>query len=223
MKIAVVTANVGKMDPIYGMGRQTMPATFHYYNENNLPFPLTNLNSRLRAKYIKMQMHRFLPDYEAYIWVDGRIKIEGLNFIEHFVDELSNKEMALFKHRERSNVYEEFDYIINEMMEGNEYLLSRYGNQQLVKELLYLKEQGLPNDFPLFMGGFHIRRNSLHANNFFDEWWRKSIEFSVFDQGMLSLCLWKSSLDINAMTWDEIRTFKFLNITSHVKKENEIN
>lgn len=217
LKIAVMTANIGGIDPTFGIPKQNIEVDYFCYYENNLPFPLPNLNNRLKSKYVKTQAHRFLPGYDAYIWIDGRVKVNGNNFAEEFIRQLENYHLVVYKHRERKNVYEEIEYIINQMNRGNKYLLERYGNQELVKEVLFYKEMGMPNDYPLFTGGFFARWNSDIINNCFDEWWRRILEFSLFDQTMFSFVTWQHNLKVNFLEWDEIRTPKLFKVESHLQ------
>jgi hypothetical protein len=216
MKVAVISADIGGIDPVFGMCKQTIECDYFYYCDNNLPYPLPNLNNRLKSKYLKAQTHRFLPDYDAYIWVDARIRIAGGNFAQVFMEQLEGHELVVYKHRERKNVYEEMEYIIDQMSKGNQYLLSRYGNQQMVKELLFYAENGMPKDYPLFTGGFFARLNNDHVNKCFDEWWRRILEFSYFDQTMLSFVTWQQKLNVNFIQYDDARTHKLFKVESHL-------
>lgn len=60
MKIAVVVANTGNIDNIKGLPKQSLDIEYHLFHDGNLPFPLPNLSSRMRARYIKIMMHRYL-------------------------------------------------------------------------------------------------------------------------------------------------------------------
>ncbi len=215
MKIAVITANIGGVDSILGMPKQNMDCDYFYYDENNLPFSLVNIPNRLKARYLKSQTHRFLPQYDLFIWIDGRVKIEGNNFVQTFFEQVQDHNLAIYKHRERKSVYEELIYINEQMKKGSQYLLSRYANQPIVQEALLYKENGLPNDFPLFTGGFFARWNDKITNDCFDEWWRRIIEFSYSDQTMLSFVAWQHKLNINAIEWDEVRTHKLFTVGKH--------
>lgn len=215
MKVAVITANIGGIDEIRGLPRQTIEIDYYYYNEFNLPVPLPNLENRLKSKYLKIQTHRFLPNYDAYIWLDGSVEINGANFAESFIDEVKHKSIAIYRHRERKSAYEEIEYIIEQMLNGSTYLLSRYGNQQIFKELLFFKEKQLPEDYPLFNCFTFVRLNNDIVNKAFDEWWLRCIEFSNFDQAMFSYCMWKENIDVNVLEFDELRTHKLFERKSH--------
>lgn len=219
MKIAVITANIGGIDPIFGMPKQecdNVEYKYFYYNESNLPFPLTNLNDRYKSRYLKIQTHRFLPDFNAYIWLDGRFKITSNKFIDHFVENLKEHDIVLYKHRERKNVFEELNFIVEEMNKGSKYLLERYANQQLIKEAVFYKASNIEN-MPLVANGIFIRLNNIKVNSCFDEWWRRCIEFSNSDQTMLSVVLSQYNLNANYLEFDEIRTPKLFVLSKHLK------
>lgn len=218
-KVAVVTANIGGFDPIFGMCKQTREFDFHYFTESNLPFPLPNLNNRLKSKYIKICMHRFLPDYDVYIWVDGRIKIIADSFVANLLFELQGHDAVFYKHRERKTPYQELNYILDCFKHGNDYLINRYINQSLEKELdLFTKEQ-VPIDSQLYMTGVFARWNQPSANDKFDEWWKRCIEYSYFDQAMLSYIEQIHKLKIKGLDYDEIRTYKLFTIDKHIQNE----
>lgn len=187
MKVAILTANIGNFDEIKGIPRQTIDVDYYCYFDNNLPFPLPNLNNRLKSKYVKIQTHRFLPQYDAYIWIDGRVEITADVFCEEIIKGLGDNDVAIFGHPERKVVLEEYAYMREEMKAGNHYLISRYGNQKLSEELLFIaKEEGNEFSFPLYACTIFARRNNPETNEAFNEWWRRCIEFSYFDQTMFS-------------------------------------
>ena len=216
-KICILTASIGGIDNVCGIPKQNIDIDYKYYDDNNLPFPLNNLSDRLKARYLKSQTHRFLPNYDLYIWLDGRIKVEGNNFAQTFLQQAMDHDLAIYKHTERNNVYEELCYIDQQIGKGSPYLMARYKDQQLLKESLFYKNGGLPEDFPLFMGGFYARWNNKKVNDCFDEWWRRIIEFSYSDQTMLSYVAWEHQLNINAIEFDKLRTHKLFTIGKHAK------
>lgn len=198
-KVAIITANIGGIDGIYKMPQQTSKYDYFYYDENNLPFPLPNLENRLKSKYLKIQTHHFLPQYDMYIWIDGSIEILSENFVGFLKDSLSNHDITICKHPVRDNVYDELDCIIDAIKKGDNYLSSRYADQQLEKEVEFFKSQNFPKSFPLFACYAFARKNNHKVNKCFDEWWRKCTEFSNFDQAMFSYAARKSVLSINAL------------------------
>lgn len=215
MRIAVLTANIGNFDEVYGIPKQDVEFEYFYYNENNLPFPLPNLDNRTKSKYLKLQTHRFL-NHDLFIWVDASVEIKANSFVKFFIENAQQYDIALFKHQERSNVYDELSYISQKMKEGNKYLLSRYSNQQLDKEFQFYADTGFPRLMQLFSCFVFARWNTSHVNKAFDEWWKRSIEFSNFDQAMFSYIAYEGKLNIKQLEYDPIRTYKLFTRNAHI-------
>lgn len=185
MKVAILTANIGGIDEVKGIPKQTIPVDYYCYFDNNLPYPLPNLNNRLKSKYVKIQTHRFLPEYDYYIWIDGRVEIKADTFVETILEQLGSNDVALFGHTERRTVDEEMRFILAQIGRGNQYILSRYGNQDIKSEQEFYHQQGTSNA-ELFACTLFARRNNDKVNDAFNEWWNRCIEFSYFDQAMFS-------------------------------------
>lgn len=181
MKVAVVCAIIGGIDEPKGIPRQNTPYTYHYYTENNLPFPLPNLNARMRSKYVKIMMHRFLPDYDAYIWVDGKVQVLENNFVELMIKNLPGNDVCIFRHQERNNPIEEIEFIEKHMSQGSKYVLSRYGNQMIEREKELFSDRMALYETTLF-----CRLNTADTSSMFEEWWMKLTEYSCFDQALFS-------------------------------------
>lgn len=185
MKVAILTASIGGIDEIKGIPKQSIDVDYYPYFDNNLPFPLPNLNDRMKSKYLKIQTHRFLSGYDAYIWIDGRVEITADVFCEQMINHLGESDVGIFPHTERAMVYREYEFILDQIKQGNPYLTTRYANQAIDNEYQWVKDEmmdkGLLNSCNVF-----IRRNSPAVNAAFNEWWARCIEFSNFDQCMFS-------------------------------------
>jgi hypothetical protein len=117
MKIAIISANIGGIDEIYPPAKQTEDYEFFYYTENTLPFPLPNLDSRMKARYLKTQIHKYL-DHDLFIWVDGSVEIVDGTFLTWVKQQIGRDDMIIMRHEERSNVFDELNYIIDAMRAG---------------------------------------------------------------------------------------------------------
>lgn len=199
MKVAIVTANVGNIDDVLPVPEQSIPCDVFCYNEANLPYPLTNVDNRLKAKYIKLRTHKIFPDYDAYIWIDGRVEIITPDFARDMMTALHGYQMAIFRHKDRKNSFEELQYILDQIKKGNSYHVERYALQPIGEELAFCRQEGLPQDFPLFWCGLFARWNDKIMNAFFDEWWIKCLEFSTFDQALFSYLAWKDGITLNPL------------------------
>lgn len=213
MKIAVVVANTGNIDNIKGLPKQSLDIEYHLFHDGNLPFPLPNLSARMRARYIKIMMHRYLPEYDYYVWIDGRAEIISKDFVKEFVANIEGFDVAMFRHWERETVDDEMLFIQDRMREGNHYLLSRYGNQQIDKEAWFYIEQEIQQS-QLYATTLFIRRNEKKVNAAFDEWFIRCVEFSHFDQTMYSYIEKAFDLKTNALDFEKY--IKHIKLNRHV-------
>lgn len=196
MKVAILTANIGNSgDAIYPPVTQSHEFELFYYTENTLPFPLPNLDNRIKGKYFKTQAHRFL-NHDVFIWIDGSIDVISNDFVEECCNLLKNADVVSSLHEQRKSPYDELVYIIDQMKQGNRYLLKRYARQPLYKEYEFYKEQGLPKDYPLFNCFFFARKNTTAINTAFDTWWDTIIRYSNFDQTQFSYAAWRHGLKV---------------------------
>lgn len=194
MKIAIITANVGDIDNVLDIPKQNTSheISFFSYTEKNLPFPLPNLDNRLKSKYLKIQTHKFLEGFDYFIWLDGRIEVISKDFVDKMLDFVGDKDVALPLHGVRSNVFEEMEYVLQHIEEENKYVFLRYGNQQMDKELDFYKQHKELKNIPLYHCACFIRKVNSGVNQFFDFWWEKCIQFSNFDQAMFAFTSFKN-------------------------------
>jgi len=189
MKIAVVTCNIGNYDNIEPLPEQSVDYTYICFTEKNLPFPLANLDRRMKARYLKCQMHRYLPQ-TALIWIDGRIKVTSSKFVEYMVDLLLKTDIVLPLHPERNNIMDEYSYVLEHLDKGSKYLNKRYGDQPMWEERNFM-ENSNPKTDVFYATGVMARKNSVFANKIFDDCWHRQLEYSCFDQGWLNFFIGK--------------------------------
>lgn len=210
MKVLIVTANIGDIDFVIDVPKQIVPdgitVDYKCYTEKNLPFPLPNLDNRLKSKYLKIQTHIFEPNYDYYIWIDGRIEIKSEYFVDQMLTYLGENDIALPLHEFRNNVFEEMDFISEQINKESPYVYLRYGNQFIDKEIDFYKERKKwLSHIPLHHCACFIRVNNYNTKNFFDEWWSKCIQFSNFDQAMFCYVHAKSMAKIRSIKQEDIK------------------
>lgn len=215
MKIAVISANFGGIDDVLPIREQTRKFDRFVFDEKNTPVPLSTLDNRTKARYIKILPHRFLPGYDMYVWLDGRIQVTSNKFIHNYIAMLTGNDFAATLHYERDNIYDEIKFITHEMNKGNHYLIERYGHQQLKKELAFYYEQNVPKECPLLCSGMFARWNEANNNNMCEDWFMKCIEYTNFDQTMLTYMLHKWERNVNCIPAQN----EFYKILKHIPKE----
>jgi len=188
MKIAVVTAIFGGKDTQKPFEAQSVPCDYFCFTEDNSPVPLPNLPDRLKAKYFKLQMHRVLPGYDAYVWIDGNVEVTSADFVKEMMDVLDG--IRIQKHHERQTIGQEIDFIL---ASDNVYLTTRYGAQPLKQEYEWYLSQGMPEDAPLYSCNiFAFNDRNSTASLTMDMWWELVIKWTWFDQSAFSYLAWYS-------------------------------
>ncbi len=195
MKIAVIISNISFNEEIKPLQTQSVEYDLFYFTENTLPFPLPNLDSRMKGKYFKTQAHKFL-DHDIFIHLDSSIEVTEVDFIAGCIEKLQASEVVIGLHKQRNSPYDELEYIIAAMKGGNRYLLRRYAKQPLYAEYAFYKDEELPKDYPLYQCSFFARLNNDKVNKAFDCWWDTIMRYSNFDQTQFSYAAWLHGLNI---------------------------
>jgi len=198
MTVAVEICNIGNSDEIYPLCAQSYQYELFYYTESTLPFPLPNLDNRMKGKYFKTQAHKFL-NHDIIIHLDASIEVINPDFIQICIDQLLNNDVVISQHEQRKNVYEELEHIIDEMKLGNRYLLKRYVKQPLYAEYEFYKKSGMPKSYPLYNCSFFARWNSDKINTAFNDWFDYILRYSNFDQSQFAFSAWKNDLKMNVI------------------------
>ncbi len=188
MKIAVVTAVFGGVDAPKPFAAQSVECDRFYFTEANSPVPLPNLPDRLRAKYFKLQMHRVLPGYDAYVWIDGNIEETSPDFVKVMTRFSVYDDIIIQRHHERNTIKEEVEFIL---ASDNPYLTARYGAQPLKEEYEWYLSQGMPEDVALYSCNIFAYISVDQCVRFFENWWNLVLEWSWFDQSAFSFLAWR--------------------------------
>ncbi|HWB64868.1 MAG TPA: glycosyltransferase domain-containing protein [Chitinophagales bacterium] len=192
MKVAVVSANIGGIDEPQAHVEQSMRCHIYYVTEHNMPFPMPDFSDRLKSKYIKIQMHRFLPGFDYYIWMDGRIRMANADMVKEIIGLLKTSDFVFTAHPDRQTLAEEFDLLISCLEKNDPYIIERYAHSAFHKERAhYEKYIGSCGAMQLFASGFFAFAATPGNFRFMDEWWEMVIRFGVFDQSQLAAMVYK--------------------------------
>lgn len=197
MKIAVVTAITGGMDALKLIPDQSVPYHRFIFTDSDVPDHLKDLNKRTQALYFKQQTAAIIPGYDVYIWLDGKIQVLAYDFIQQCIDALGTGDLAVLKHGDRSCVYEELDYIIDQMAKGSGYLCTRYADRDLPGQKLSLQRRGYPIGNRLNDCSIIVSRNSDAVKMVMNEWWVHCLDQKAFDQVWLKYYTWAYGVPIN--------------------------
>lgn len=184
MKIAVYTAICGKH------GRYTpliVPTDLKGYDF----IPFFNNEGRLGARKIKMLPHKYLPQYDVSMWIDGAAGIAGnaAEIIKNILKQAKG-DFIVCTHPGRFNgdtkpvtIYEEAQRCIK----------FHRGNPTLINEQVFsYKKERCPANRQIVATTSIIRRHNEKRVIEFDElWWAEIQKYSLRDQISFAYLAWK--------------------------------
>ena len=132
-------------------------------------------SSSLNAKYFKMLPHAFLPEYDRTLWIDANVSLLP-SFVPETFYFLDGSPMILFKHPNRSCIYDEAEVSLNPSWD-------KYAGQPLREQVDYYRSLGHPERWGLFCGGIVARDSSdVRIRLFGEAWFHETRRWSLQDQ-----------------------------------------
>lgn len=153
------------------------------------------MNHRTRALYFKSQAHAVI-DADYIIYVDGKVQVLSRDFNAHIMDALRGNLFAMLKHGERTCIYEEVDYIEDQIKKGSQYLATRYANRPLRNEVEYYRREGYPANNGLNDCSIFAYKVEPYICRRLDEWWDMIKDNKTFDQTAIQYVMWRSNVKI---------------------------
>lgn len=165
------------------------PFTSNIWQIRPIPEELNYLSQVKKQRYIKVNPHKYLSDYETSVWVDANITIKGnINYLINVV-KWSISSITVPKHPIRSCIYEEANACIQYNKDVPEIALKQ------VKEY---KEEGFPENYGLVQTGIMFRKhNDPKCIKFMERWWDEIEEHSHRDQLSFNYVSWKTGINFN--------------------------
>lgn len=156
------------------------PAPWHFR-----PAAFPDVDARRLARHHKTLAHELFPDAAYTLWHDGNIQlsVDPWRLVdEHLSPEV---EIASFRHRDRSCVYEELEACLR--LEKDDPTLMR-------AQIDRYRAAGYPEENGLAETGVLVRRNSPRVRAFNEAWWREIEGGSVRDQLSFDFVRWRLGL-----------------------------
>lgn len=200
MKIAVITAITGGMDTFkewpYQINIGSHDVSFHRYVDSDVPGRFRHLNPRTQALYFKQQMHEYLPGFDVYLWLDGKIQVLCADFIEQCLGALGDSSLAILKHGERNCVFDEVRHIQRQIRHRNAYLTARYGDRDLISQAKTIAKLNYPAGAGLNDCSIIAVRGDDAAQMLFKSWWDMCQDQKAFDQIWIRALAWLNKIEI---------------------------
>ena len=195
-KITVVTAAFFGKDKTTLLNPVEQPkfnnVTYELYTNSDKNVPGWNSiilddagSPRLKAREVKTNIHKFLPNSDYWLWIDSNclLKVDPHDLLVY----LEDCDMAVMPHPERSNIIEEANILFKWKPEQTDRL------QEAVDH--YYLENYVPN--VLYETKVLFRRNSEKVRSFNSLWWEQIKKFSIRDQISFPFVAWKTKLFVN--------------------------
>ena len=157
-------------------------------------------------RYIKMNTHIFLSDYDITVYIDGNVKIVG--DLYELLSEINGLDGVFFAytHSERNCIYSEaaacsyysHDWIWN-----------------IAKKMRGYSESNYPVNNGLVSANVLIRKNNSTMSILMDAWWSAYCHGVKRDQLSLPFISWKLNIQIDYLV---INNFTYFKILGHSQK-----
>ncbi len=177
-------------------------------------------DSTRNARKHKVLPHRFLPEYDISVWVDGNILIR--NNLNELVDNyLQDCNVAMMNHNKnvldpRDCIYEEAQTILYFGQKNNNY---KDNPNLIISQIEKYKNENYPPKNGLAVTMEVLRKhNEKDVIDTMNLWWDEIKYGSKRDQLSFNYCAWKTNLNFKWMDGDSRDNKYFLNMGKHKKK-----
>ena len=150
-----------------------------------MPQGLENLSKVKQQRYVKINPHKILSEYEISIWVDGSVTIKGN--LEELLDLTltGNTSVYVPQHPSRKCIYEESKAVLGMKKDVKEIV-----NPQMEK----YKAEGFPKNYGLLQSNILIRiHNDENCIKLMEAWFNELKDNSHRDQLSFNYVLWKNN------------------------------
>jgi hypothetical protein len=208
-KIRIVSADFGdqlkRTNEIPTQQNNEFELEYFIYNDGNFFSRKNALHPRLKGKIPKM-LDWMSNDSDYYVWMDSYYRITSNNFFE-IIKYVEDYEICLGRHKQRSSIKDESNFILTEIHNNNDYLKSRYEGEPIKEQVEYYLSDNSFQDNNLFSLGFFIYKKSLVSDKNFNlmvDWFLHNSCWSVQDQISLPYLLYKNNTKYNVFDFDVI-------------------
>jgi hypothetical protein len=154
----------------------------------HIDFISNDIDNRKKARYLKTNPHKVLPNHDISIWMDHCFEPIFTNTTE-FLNKIhfSDSQVMSYSHSERNCTYKESEIVINRKLDYPQVVQSQISRYQ---------NEGFPENYGLFETGLTIRKNNNEVNQFNEAWWNEINKFSGRDQLSQVYSSWKTNVPI---------------------------
>lgn len=149
-------------------------------------------DKRILSRFVKLNPHIALPDYDYSVYLDGNVSIAHQDFYEIIFNKIRNGTIySGVCHWGRDCAYDEALAVLNSKKDSL---------MPIVKSIRFLKKQHFPRHFGMYENNVIFRKHSDSKIVTFNEmWWEYYTHFSKRDQIFHSYCLWRNQIGFDLL------------------------
>ena len=154
------------------------------WDVRSLPKETEGLTQIKKQRYVKINAHKVLPEYELSIWVDGNIDVK--DNMSELVKNILVDDCSVYvpKHPQRTCLYDEVRPVISMRKDSAENI-----NPQIER----YKKEGFPKGYGLLQSNILIRKhNNEDCIRLMEAWSNEVMNGSHRDQLSFNYCSWKN-------------------------------
>ena len=204
LRVALVSANLGRYDPPTDWPDQIVPAGMtvdvHRFTDANFPPRPKAMTSRLQCGLLKMfAAWRWVPGYDRYIWIDASCVPTPIT-TTWFLDRLGEADIAVFRHPDRQTIKAEVEFMLSRMRVPREqYLRSRYEGEWIADLYTEIRADKSYRDDRLYASTAFAYRPTANMEQMMTQWWISKSVSCLHDQIAWPYVLWQARCQVNVI------------------------
>ena len=179
-----------------------------------IPEELLSYSKVKQQRGVKILAHRYLPESDIGVWVDGAVIVKGN--IDEYLKSLDLDQYSVFipEHPARKCIYAEKEICVRiRKIKGDDVALAD-------KQMKRYRDEKFPENYGLVQSNIMVRRhNDEYSKELMEKWWSELKDYSHRDQLSFNYALWKCTakkFKYLIKTTCNSKTFNW--IKSHKKK-----
>ena len=159
-----------------------------------LPKEVEGLSQVKKQRFIKINPHLFLKEYDMSIWVDGNVTIKG--DLNQFILANGKDDVAVYvpQHPSRNCIYREATAVIG---------MKKDKKENVEPQMKRYKEEGFPEDYGLLQSNIILRKHNKEACiKLMETWSDEVMNNSHRDHLSFNYALWKND-DVKVVYLDK--------------------
>ena len=177
-----------------------------------IPEELNSLSQVKKQRIVKICPHRYLPEYDLSIWVDGNITIKG--DMEDLIGKLrwNKSPITIPQHPIRRCIYAEANACVQ---------LGKDSPEIALKQVKEYKEEGFPTNYGMVQSGVIFRKHNDPSCIKLMECWANELQgLKAIDQLSFNYAAWKTKVVFNYVDKYIFNSDYFRCSSKHYKVKN---